>query len=222
MRFLILAVSALIMSAPAFAGAPWTYVQASYLEADSDFSDGSGPVSNRNTGYGIEGSLGFMQRWHVQGAYGKLKGDENQGDLRYTRQKIYNIRGGLHEEITPTLDLVVDIGYTKSKNDGSDNNGAGETTYTDFRVGPRWFAAEKLELGAYIIAGRGKGSAYNIFDDYDKVKFSDIGLRADVQYYFTPAWSIGARFNLKDGDAGQQFEGDSVGLNIRWSFADRW
>jgi len=216
MKKFLFVLAAMVMAAPAMAGAPWTYVQAAYTESDADFDD----VSVRTTGYGVEGSLGFLERWHVQGSYHKQKGEEDNGSPAWDRLKIYNIRGGLHEEITPTLDLVVDIGYTKSKNDSSEqNNGEGETTYYDFRVGPRWLAGEKLELGAYIIAGRGKGQN-NDFDGEEK--FSDIGLRADVQYYFTPAWSIGARFNLKDGDAGQQFEGDSVGLNIRWSFDDRW
>jgi len=217
MKKLLFVVIAAMFAAPAMAAAPWTYAQLAYVEGDSDLDGES--QDRRNTGYGIEGSLGFLERWHVQGAYGKMKGEQGSNELRYERQKIYVLRGGLHEEITPTLDLVADIGYMKAKNDSSSNNGAGETTRYDFRVGPRWFAAEKLELGAYIIAGRGKGDES---DNTNKDKYSDITLRADIQYYFTPAWSIGARFNLKDGDAGQRFEGDTIGLNIRWSFADQW
>jgi len=216
MKKVLLGLAASVIAVPAMAAAPWTYVQLSYLEGDSDFEE----VDTRTTGYGIEGSLGFLENWHVQGAYGKLKGDEDSGNPRWDRQKIYTIRGGYHGDITESLEIVADIGYSKASNDGSQDSGEGDTTYYDLRVGPRYFAGEKLELGAYIIAGRGKGTSDSI--GTDKEKFSDMSFRADIQYHFTPAWSIGARFNLKDGDAGQQFEGDTVGVNIRWSFADRW
>jgi len=216
MKKLLLGLAATVIAAPAMAAAPWTYIQLQYIEADSDLDE----VDQRTTGYGIEGSLGFLENWHVQGAYNKVKGDSDGSNPRWDRVKAYSIRGGYHGDITESLEIVADIGYSKGKNDGDQSSGEGETTYYDLRVGPRLFAGEKLELGAYIIAGRGKGTSDNI--GTDKEKFSDMGFRADIQYHFTPAWSIGARFNLKDGDAGQQFEGDSVALNIRWSFADRW
>jgi len=219
MKKLMIGLAATVVAAPAMAAAPWTYVQLAYLEADSDLYE----VDTRTTGYGIEGSLGFLENWHVQGAYGKLKGEENDGSPRFDRQKVYSIRIGYHGDVTESLQIVADLGYSKAKLDGDATNAdsGAETTFYDLRVGPRYFAGEKLELGAYIIAGRGKG----MNDDdayYDKFKYSDMSFRADIQYHFTPAWSIGARFNLKDGDAGQAFEGDSVGVNIRWSFADRW
>jgi hypothetical protein len=54
-----------------------------------------------------------------------------------------------------------------------------------------------------------------------KVDFTEVGLQVGTQYYFTPAWSVGADANFNRSVIGKSITSigeDSLSLFLRWSF----
>jgi len=220
MKKFIFVALALVFAAPVMAGQPWTYAQVGYVEFDSDLNtDCSGCDDVRNTGYDVRGSIGFLENWHAQAAYTKLKGEPSE-NFDYADSKGYMLRAGLHQGLTEATDLVLDLAYNKRKATGStscDDCDDGETSWFTVRLGPQTLVGEKLGLGAFVSYARGKEK-----NSDDRDKFSDMSFSMTADYYFTPALSLGAEFNLQDGDMGDQPEGDSLLINVRYSFTDRW
>jgi len=224
MKKIIFVALALVFAAPVMAGQPWTYAQVGYVEFDSNLATDCSECNGeeRNRGYDVRGSVGFLENWHAQAAYTKLKGEPGNA-FDYRQSKGYMVRAGLHQGLTDATDLVFDLAYNKRKASGSQECGGdcssgddGETSWFTVRLGPQTLIGEKFGLGAFVSYARGKEKN----DDGDK--FSDMSFSATADYYFTPALSLGAEFNLQDGDMGDQPEGDSLLINVRYSFTDRW
>lgn len=208
---LIVAITALVVSGAAVAGAPWTYVDLGYVTADSG--------DDRTDGLALRGSFGFADIWHagvalqgieVAGGKSKPQGADVSGG---------NIYIGLHPAVTPNTDLVVDLGYEALEVEEEFSIGTVKNDVTSLflRAGPRaLLAGDKLELSAYMIlaAGEEEVSGSGVKSD-----FTNVGLQLGGQYYFTPAWSVGAdaqlnRFDAASGSSG----GDFLSIFVRWSF----
>jgi len=208
---LVIATVALAFSGAVFAGAPWTYVDLGYITADSG--------DDRTDGLSLRGSFGFADIWHagvalqgIEVAGGKSKpagGDVSGG----------NIYIGLHPAVTANTDLVVDLGYEGLEVEEEFTSGTQKNDITSLflRAGPRaLLAGEKLELSAYMVLATGEEE---VSGSGAKRDFTNVGLQVGGQYYFSPAWSVGAdaqinRFDAASGSSG----GDFLNVFVRWSF----
>jgi len=208
---LVLVTVALVFSGAVFAGAPWTYVDLGYVTADSG--------DDRTDGLALRGSFGFADIWHVGAA---LQGIEVAGG----KSKPFgadvsggSIYIGLHPAVTPNTDMVLDLGYEGLEVEEEFTSGTQTSDVTSLflRAGPRaLLAGDKLELSAYLVLAAGEeelsgGSAKN--------DFTNVGVQVGGQYYFSPAWSVGADAQLNRFDAGTGSSGgDFLSIFVRWSF----
>ena len=74
MKKSLLAVAALTFSGAAFAGPPWTYVDAGYVIASQDGGAGT-------DGYRLRGSFG-LELFHFGGEYGEIDGLKGSTTLK--------------------------------------------------------------------------------------------------------------------------------------------
>jgi len=97
----VLATGAMIWAGTAVAvdRPDWTYVQGSYGIGDS------GATSSDDTNqWGVGGSLGFADMWHVQAGY--LDGENNGFDF-----DSWNVLVGVHPNVGDGTDLFFDVFY---------------------------------------------------------------------------------------------------------------
>jgi hypothetical protein len=206
---LLIALAALTLSGAAVAGAPFTFVDLGYVTSDSG--------DERTDGFALRGSFGFGNMWHV--GLGAMSADAGGGKSKAGGADVsgFDLYVGLHPAITDNLDLVVDLGYQSGEVD--DGSFKDDVTAIFLRSGPRVLFGDKLELSMYVIGAWGEDK-YN-GGTTTKVDFTEVGLQVGTQYYFTPAWSVGADANFNRSVIGKSITSigeDSLSLFVRWSF----
>jgi len=205
----IFLVALLALPGIAFAGAPWTYVDLGLNTADSG--------DERTSGVGLRGSIGtnlFHAGLEVESnewAGGKDKGGADEMG--------YALWVGLHPAMTDNVDLVLDLGYAGSEFETV----SGSTTFKDdvtalfLRAGPRaLLAGDKLELYGYLQLAFGDDK----FSSSTSQDWTGVGYVVGGQFYFSPAWSLGAEAEINGGatPASQIVSADQLKVFLRWSF----
>lgn len=203
----ILLVALLALPGITFAGPAWTFVDLGLNTADSG--------DERTTGYGLRGSFGFGDLFHVglgieqnEWAGGKSKSGVDE--------TAYDIWVGLHPAMGEKVDLVLDLGYLSSEFDFGSSSSDVDVTALYLRTGPRALIAnEKLELYGYLALAAGEDKGGGSTTDW-----TGIGYTVGGQFYFTPAISLGAEVDVGGAatPASQVTSADQLKIFLRWSF----
>jgi len=192
----VLATAAMIASGSALAvdRPDWTYVQASYGIGDSTSTGGNEDTSQ----WGIGGSLGFLNMWHVQAAWfdGENEGADADG---------YSILLGLHPNVGDATDLFFDVFFgTTDQDDAPQASVTDELDKWGLNIGVRHMVTERLELNGKVF--------YSDVDTPGNTGSSsadDVGVEIGGQFNFG-AFSSGISANVTDDTI--------IKLNVRWSF----
>ena len=206
----IFLVALLALPGIAFAGAPWTYVDLGLNTADSG--------DERTSGVGLRGSIGtnlFHAGLEIES--NEWAGGKDKGGADATG---YGIWVGLHPAMTDNTDLVLDLGYAGSEFEAV----SGSTTFKDdvtafyLRTGPRaLLAGDTLELYGYLALAFGDNKLEDPSQDW-----TGVGYVVGGQYYFSPAWSLGAEAEINGGatPASAIVSEDQLKVFVRWSFGN--
>jgi len=200
MRKALVALAAMAVSTGALAGPSWTYVDLGVILGD-------GASDEDVTGYGVRGSFGFANIWHIQADIGgwEQNGGKGSGGEDVT---LYTLRGGIHPAVTDNTDFVLDISYVGAEAD--DGSVKIKPKAYGVRTGVRSNVG-KLELRGFITLAS--------FDDDAGEKTRQTGLTLGGQYNFSDAWSVGLDQDVSLISSG--FSGvanDLTNLYVRWSF----
>jgi hypothetical protein len=204
MKKLLLTMAALALSTSAIAGPSWTYVDLGVVVGD-------GNQDEDLVGYGLRGSFGFGDLWHIQADVASFeqnggKGTDNSaipGTADGTDNTLYTIRGGIHPAVTDNTDFVLDISYTGAEDENSTTKNKPKAY--GIRTGVRSNVG-KLELRGFVALA----STDNDKDAPADSKVWEIIPTIGGQYNFSDAWSVGLDTAL---------EGDNLSnLYVRWSF----
>lgn len=208
MKKLVIAFVVMVICGTATAGAPWTYVDLGYVTADSG--------DERTDGINLRGSFGFADMWHVGGSVGTVEvagGKDKPFGADVTPFSIYV---GLHPGITDNLDLVVDLGYESAEIETGTVKDDINAVF--LRAGPRMLFADRFELFGYLTGQWGEDKTESPSQD-----FTQVGAQIGGQFYFTPAWSLGAEASFNRAVVGRSVSSsgeDVLSLFVRWSFAN--
>jgi hypothetical protein len=200
MKKLLLTMAALALSTSAIAGPSWTYV-------DLGFVVGDGEQDEDTTGYGLRGSFGFGDLWHIQADVASFEsgGGKSSGG---TDNTVYTIRGGIHPAVTDNTDFILDISYTgveeKSDDDKVKPKAYGIRTGVRSNIG-------KLELRGFItLASTDNDQDGTGSPPIQESKTLQIIPAIGGQYNFSDAWSVGIDTVLEEDNLSN--------LYVRWSF----
>jgi hypothetical protein len=201
MKKLLLTMAALALSTSAIAGPSWTYV-------DLGFVVGDGSDDEDLTGYGLRGSFGFGDLWHIQADVAQFEqngGKGNAGPPAGTDNTLYTIRGGIHPAVTDNTDFVLDISYSGAE----DESGTAKVKPKEYgiRTGVRSNIGN-LELRTFIALV----SRDNDQDGDASSTVLRIVPTIGGQYNFSDAWSVGIDTSLDDD------QNNISDLYVRWSF----
>lgn len=173
----VLALAVLLAAAPLAAQADeslkYSYVEAGYLNADIDSTDGDG--------FQLRGSALVHKNVYLFGGYGSASADDAGIDLTDTQ-----FGAGFRWGVAPRADLLAEVSHISQKNEVAGFS----QSYSGVRVGGgvRGRMADSVEGWAKL----------NFTDgDFDSAVTGQLG----VQYNFTPTW--GALFELETGETGQ-------------------
>lgn len=187
MKKLILGLAAMALSSVAMAGPAWTYAEAAAIFVESG--------DDKTTGYGIGGSLGLGDLFHVTGQYEDYSDGEFDGGI--SDYDGYRIAAGIHPAVTDSTDIFAELGYTSVGIDDANN----DPDAIDLTLGVRSMVSDKVELSAALKLNNGSDDTGGS-DDFQSSEISIGG-----QYFFTDAFSITA--------SGSE---DVTALGVRWSF----
>lgn len=203
------AAAALTVSGAAVAGAPWSYIDLGLNTADSG--------DERTTGLGLRGSFGFANIWHVGLGIEANEWNGGKGKIGGVDETAYDIWVGLHPAVTDNTDLVVDLGYASSE---FELTGAkDDVTALYLRTGPRaLLAGDKLEIYGYLVLAAGDNKLTNPSTDW-----TGVGATVGGQFYFTPAFSLGAEADINGAasPATVVTSADQLKIFLRYSFGQR-
>jgi hypothetical protein len=190
MKKFLVAAAAMAISTGAIAGPSWTYVDLGVVLGDGEFDEDL-------TGYGLRGSFGFGNIWHVQADVAAF--ETGGGKPEGTDSTVYTLRGGIHPAVTDNTDFVLDISYTGAE-DETEGTKDKPKAY-GIRSGVRSNIGN-LELRGFI--------ALLATDDDNDSKVREIVPTIGGQYNFSDAWSVGVDTVLQDENITDLF--------VRWSF----
>lgn len=188
----------------------WTYGQIGYVKADGD-------DFQEVDGYSVAGSIALAKNWHAGAAYESLSSDSDyfsdNVDADYWALSV-----GYNAGLAKNSQAYFDIGYFDVDVDGDYIDGAeGDSSGIQLTAGLRYQPAPKVELGAAVTYTNGEVDGGTYFVDYD---YNDTSLALSGQYFFTPAFSLGANVTL-NGGIGVGYGGSSTDvfrLFLRYSF----
>jgi hypothetical protein len=201
MKKILLTMAALALSTSAIAGPSWTYADLGFVVADGEFDEST-------TGYGLRGSFGFGDLWHIQADVASFESGGGKGTGNGTDNTVYTIRGGIHPAVTDNTDFVLDISYTGIEDDEGDSKTKPKAY--GLRTGVRSNIG-KLELRGFItLASTDNDQDGTGTPPIQESKTLQIIPAIGGQYNFSDAWSVGID---------TQLEGDNISdLYVRWSF----
>jgi hypothetical protein len=200
MKKLLLTMAALALSTSAIAGPSWTYVDLGVVVGD-------GNADEDLIGYGLRGSFGFGDLWHIQADVASFEqngGKGNAGPPAGTDNTLYTIRGGIHPAVTDNTDFVLDISYTGAEVENSTTKDKPKAY--GIRTGVRSNVG-KLELRGFVTLA----STDNDLSGAAESKTLQIIPSIGGQYNFSDAWSVGADTDILGED-------NITDLYVRWSF----
>jgi hypothetical protein len=170
--------------------------------------------------------------WHLQAAVAYTEADIPTGSttLKVTSEVTsYELRAGLHPEITDNIDAVIDLGYSvadsKTKSSAAGYSTSNNPWYVDVRVGTRAMITPKFELNAFLAIASGNDDCNACAPE--KVDFTALIPSFGAQYFFTDAFSLSVDYAFATAetvylDDGTKLEtdlqGDSAKLGVRWNF----
>ena len=205
MNKVLVTLAALALSTSAIAGPSWTYVDAGLTFADYD-SD----VDEDTVGYGLRGSFGFGELWHVQAGVGSVEVGGGKSKTGGADVTVYNLRGGIHPAVTDNTDFVLDIGYTGGEAKFESGSEKLKPSVYDIRTGLRANVG-KLELRSFVSINTVDADEKTCGSNADQdCKGRVIGYAVGGQYNFSDAWSVGL-----DHAVAQEGATD---VYVRWSF----
>lgn len=202
----LLSTSALLAAGTAAAEGPeWTYGQLGYYQGDS-FGD------DQTDGVTLDGSLGFLDIWHVQAGF--IDGSLGQGDADNDFDG-WSVTVGAHPSITADSQLVINGTFFDTSYD-ADAGPFGDSVDRDgygFGVGVRTNVTDKVE--ASVIASWTDSSFDE--DDASDTDATDISIAFGGRYNWTENFSTGATVVI--GDPVILGSDNSMNLDVRWTFA---
>jgi hypothetical protein len=200
MKKVLLTAAALALSTSAIAGPSWTYGDVSYIRGDSGDQD--------TEGYGVRGSFGFADKWHVRGEFkdGEVEGGSNP--TGGADDDAYNLVVGIHPAITDSTDFVFELSYFDGSVDsfqfdsninsgrevGEDADGYGLT------IGLRSMIADNLEVNGFVTSISGDEKVWS-GSEFGSSDFTEIEVTVGGQYFFTDNIGLGVDVNVGDGDS---------------------
>jgi len=194
MKKLLVAAAALALSTGAIAGPSWTYVDLGAVLGD-------GSADEDTIGYGLRGSFGFGDLWHIQADVAGFEVNGGKDVLGGSDDTIYTLRGGIHPAVTDNTDFVLDISYTGAESESVGGALKLKPKAYGLRTGVRSNIGN-LELRGFV--------ALQGTDDDAGSKTRQIVPTIGGQYNFSDAWSVGVDTVL---------EGNNLtDLYVRWSF----
>ena len=183
----------------------WTYIEGGYITAD-------GNDNVQTDGFGIAGSVGFLDHWHAGASYSATTTDGDVSPISVD-DDTWTLTVGFHGGLTQNSQAYFDIGYF---NDNVDiDGGEGDSDGLLLKSGFRYMPAPNVELGAAVIYTNGSvdaGAGNSSFG------FNDTGVSLSGQYFIIPAWSVGAKVDMNGGSGFSG--GDVLTIFTRYSFGD--
>jgi hypothetical protein len=205
MKKLILAAAALALSTSAMAGPKWTYADIGYTVGTSAEED--------SDGYGVRGSFGFADIWHVRGGYSDLEvlGGDDAGGLDVDG---FNAYVGVNPALTENTDFVFEVGY--SDFDLGPNGGWDGYSLV---VGLRSMFTEKLELNATVetISGDIEDASFAGIGGAGSADFTEVKAKVGGQYMFTENVGVGVDVTLGTVNT-DSLLGNTANFYARYSF----
>jgi opacity protein-like surface antigen len=222
---IIVSAIALVFASSAMAGPNWTYVDLGFVVSSSSDKD------NAYTGLDLAGSFELGELWHLQAAVAYTEADIPTGSaLKVTSELTsYELRAGVHPEITDNIDVVLDLGYSvadsKTNSSSAGPSVSNNPWYVDIRLGTRAMITPKFEMNAFLAFASGNDDCNACVPE--KVDFTVVIPSIGAQYFFTDAFSLSVDYAfstaetayLDDGtDLSTDLQGDSAKLGVRWNF----
>jgi len=206
MKKLILAAAALALSTSAMAGPKWTYADLGYIVGDSGDED--------TDGYRVSGSFGFADIWHVGLNYNDAELNGGQGsNFAGADADFFEVSVGVNPALTDNTDFVFDVSYFDGSIESGSGLGASDDDFDGYglRVGLRSYLTDNMEVWGFINSRSGSidmGSS-------PSMDFTDVGVSAGGQYFFTENVSVGADVFLNGVSAA---DADIANFFVRYSF----
>ncbi|MEE4184613.1 MAG: hypothetical protein V2J12_02465 [Gammaproteobacteria bacterium] len=200
MKKIILASAALALSTSAMAGPKWTYADLGYVVGSS--------VEEDTDGYGIRGSFGFADIWHVRGGYSdfEVQGGDDKGGLDVDG---FNAYVGVNPALTENTDFVFEVGYSDfdlGQNDSADG--------ISLVVGLRSMFTDNLELNAFVETSSGDID----FGGGSSEDFTEVRATFGGQYFFTENVGVGVDVSVGGNSSTAAVLGNSANFYARYSF----
>ena len=189
----------------------WTYLEGGYVTADgNDFGN--------TDGWTLGGSLGFLDHWHVGASYTSTSSSSDSFAQDFDTDS-WTASVGFHTRLSQNSQAYFDIGYFNvSPDDTSFISGDGDADGFLLLPGFRYQPTPKVELGAAVAYRNG---SIDPNDNSGSLNFNDTSAVLSGQYFFIPAWSVGAKaeLNLGGGSASSSSSGsDVLTVFTRYSF----
>lgn len=191
---------AALVAAPVFAAdnPAWTYGQLQYQQSTSgdDTADA----------YGIVGSLGMADLFHVQAEYAG-------GNVGYSGDDDYDqfrIIAGVHPAVGPNTDAVFNLRYT---NIDFDDNGEDDIDVWGVGAGLRHMLTDKFELNGMINWDR-----YN--PDHNSSDTTVASWSVGGRYLVTPNFSAGVSYSDAGNIGGYSLITGAATIDVRYQFGD--
>ena len=181
-------------SAQTFSDGPaWDFVEAGYQVADVDDVDVFEP-----SGFDIEGSMLVGENFFVNGGYRNLDDEEMGVELELSQ---LSLGVGYRYGMTKSTDVFATVSFENldaEVNFEGENFFAGDENGFGVAIGVRSMVIDQLELTAQV-------------KQIELDETSNTGFKAGINYYFTPAFAIGATYEDRD-------EFSFTGAHVRYAF----
>lgn len=184
----------------------WTYGQIGYVKADgNDYWE--------TDGFDLAASIALSKNWHAGLSYNSMSSDSNYYAGDNLDADTWAISVGYNAGLTKNSQAYFDIGYF-DRNYDRDGYDGGEGDGFNLTAGFRYMPVPKVELGAAVIYTDGNDELYGNDTDY-----SDTSITLSGQYFFTPAFSLGASAAFSSGEEDEGSPGgDNLSVFLRYSF----